>query len=117
MKAFSAADIARAKKQIEDGNFGTMFDADDALALIASHENLRAAHIEALTRATGYAYAGAMAEGGEEITAQELAREREDHALTRRIKAQLTLALAKLNRGDLIEEAERAAELPSEVKP
>lgn len=78
----SAADIARARKQIENGHFGELFDADDALAALSSHENLRAAFEDALRRAAGHAYATAMAEGGEEIQHQELAAERRSHGET-----------------------------------
>jgi hypothetical protein len=34
--------IERKKAAIDNGSFGVMFDADDALALIDSHEELRA---------------------------------------------------------------------------
>jgi hypothetical protein len=34
--------IARKRETVERGNFGVMFDADDALSLLTSHEQLRA---------------------------------------------------------------------------
>jgi hypothetical protein len=55
-------------------------ERDEARAEVA---RLRAELAEMTARATGHAYASAMAEGGEEIVHQELRRERADHAETR----------------------------------
>jgi hypothetical protein len=68
-----------ARKQAEAGE---PLDAARTLELLESHEALREAHRDALSRAAGHAYATAMAEGGEEIQHQELEAERKQHAGT-----------------------------------
>lgn len=113
MRALMKGAVDRAKKQIQDGNFGTAFDADDALALIESHENLREAYEDALRRATGHAYATGMAEAGEEIQHQEAEYERKQHAKTlaqlRRYEGAL-MSIAKNTCCDPCQEARRVAQ-------
>lgn len=80
MRALAKWAIKNAKQRAESGD---TFTAAHMLELIESHENLREAYEDALRRATGHAYATGMAEAGEDIQAQELERERKDHAETR----------------------------------
>lgn len=80
MRALAIGAITWAKLRAEKGE---PLDAERTLEMCESHENLRTAYEEALRRAAGHAYVAAMAEGGESIQVQELARERQDHAETR----------------------------------
>lgn len=120
MRALAKSAVDRAKKQIENGNFGTFFDADDALALIESHENLRTAYEDALRRAAGHAYASGMAEAGEDIQHQELEYERKQHAGTlaelRRYEVALT-SIANNTCCDPCQESRRVAQAALKEQP
>lgn len=59
-------------------------------------ERLTKERDEALRRALGHAYAAQMAEGGETIERQELARERREHAETRAEMRRLTAQVERL---------------------
>ena len=93
MRALLKSAIEWARKRAEKGE---PLDAERTLELLESHENLRSAYEDALRRAAGHSYATGMAEAGEDIQAQELERERKDHAETRAERRRFEAALLSI---------------------